>query len=70
MRNAKMKIELSTEDLEMICNALTTEWLDINDKFTLWEDAGEAQVIMDRCTALKNRLCAVINAKSGRKRDE
>jgi hypothetical protein len=61
-----MTIELSTEELELVCDSLTTEWLDINDKFTLMEDPDAANLRMEKVSALKDRLREWIVPGTGR----
>jgi hypothetical protein len=55
-KNGGVIIELSDEELELVCDSLTTEWLDINDNFILWENPNEANLRMHKCFTLKDRL--------------
>lgn len=61
-----MTIELDDEELELVCDSLTTEWLDINDKFTLMKDAAAVNWRMERVSSLRNRLREFLDAGTAR----
>lgn len=55
-----MGIDLSAEDLELICDALKTEWLDWNDKSSLIPDKKLVESKMQELDSLSIRLVAIL----------
>jgi hypothetical protein len=56
-----MIIELSREELKLICQALTIAWLDCNDKAALVEDKNLVKQSMQEIDSLSDKLRERLN---------
>jgi tetrahydromethanopterin S-methyltransferase subunit B len=50
-------VELSCEELEMVCDVLTTRWIEINEKFVFMAHSKAAER-MRKLAALEDKLRA------------